>query len=288
MLLFLCSDTTNRQYCLIGYRTTEIPAVYYLEGPTKELVSPFKFILPSDKNMRTSQQSKDSLKTVQDIFLRSERSVLQGSPFVRLAGLSGAAAIAFAAFGKYFSENEEKKVKGTLAKMRLSSAIALADADLMEACLLEARMKKLASRLANATNKIEEAEKTKRINENIKELVMKQQMKKIFEKTNMYHFLHTFALLAAPLARKPALTGTLMIGGMTLYCGSGYYLALGGLRPLLMAVPSLQNQLGMGVAENRKETTNGDVANLNKSLVLLAIPYLGAIMLFAAWLTFLL
>ena len=238
--------------------------------------------------MRTSQQSKDSLKTVQDIFLRSERSVLQGSPFVRLAGLSGAAAIAFAAFGKYFSENEEKKVKGTLAKMRLSSAIALADADLMEACLLEARMKKLASSDANATNKIEEVGKTKRRNEKLEELLMKQRMKKMFEKTNMYHFLHTFALLAAPLARKPALTGTLMIGGMTLYCGSGYYLALGGLRPLLMAVPSLQNQLGRGVAENRKETTNGDVANLNKTLVLLAIPYLGAIMLFAAWLTFLL
>ena len=88
-MLFLCSDTTNRQYCLIAYRTSEISTLYYLEGPTKELVSPCKFILPSDKNMPTSQRSKDSLKTVQDIFLRSERSVLQGSPFVILAGFSG-------------------------------------------------------------------------------------------------------------------------------------------------------------------------------------------------------
>jgi len=228
--------------------------------------------------MPTSQRSKDSLKTVQDIFLRSERSVLQGSPFVRLAGLSGAAAIAFAAFGAYFSKNEEKKVKGTLAKMRLSSAIALADADLMEACLLEARMKKLASRLANATNKIEEAEKTKRINENIKELVMKQQMKKIFEKTNMYHFLHTFALLAAPLARKPALTGTLMIGGMTLNFGSAYYYALKG--PLLMAAPSG----GKGAAENIREFEQGKKTNGYTTVA----NRLGAIMIFVAWLTFVL
>lgn len=54
----------------------------------------------------------------------------------------------------------------------------------------------------------------------------KQQMKKVYDTANLYHFLHTFALLAVPLARKPVLTGTLMISGMTVFCGTNYYLAL--------------------------------------------------------------
>ena len=54
----------------------------------------------------------------------------------------------------------------------------------------------------------------------------KQAMKKVYDTANNYHFLHTFALLAVPLARKPILTGTLMIGGMTVFCGTNYYLAL--------------------------------------------------------------
>ena len=54
----------------------------------------------------------------------------------------------------------------------------------------------------------------------------KQAMKKVYDTANNYHFLHTFALLAVPLARKPVLTGTLMIGGMTVFCGTIYYHAL--------------------------------------------------------------
>ena len=121
-MLFLCSDTTNRQYCLIAYRTSEISTLYYLEGPTKELVSPFKFILPSDKNMRTSQQSKDSLKTVQDIFLRSERSVLQGSPFVRLAGFSGFSATVMMVYRNFLLENEKKGYDKAVAEAGLIEA----------------------------------------------------------------------------------------------------------------------------------------------------------------------
>ena len=85
---------------------------------------------------------------------------LQGSPFVRLAGLFGAAAVALGAYGAHSFPAE------------------------------------------------------------------KQAMKKVYDTANNYHFLHTFALLAVPLARKPVLTGTLMIGGMTVFCGTNYYLAL--------------------------------------------------------------
>ena len=202
-MLFLCSDTTNRQYCLIAYRTTEIPTLYYLEGLTKELVSPFKFILPSDKNMPTSQ-----------------RSVLQGSPFVRLAGFSGFSACVMLLYKNHLSTKLPEP--RTWAEMKLSL-----DKLLAEAGLLEARMKNLASSDADATNKIEEVEKTKRRIENNKEEVnkrtrrinelMKQQFNvTVYDYTNNCHFLHTFALFAAPLARKPALTGTLMFGGMIL------------------------------------------------------------------------
>jgi len=232
--------------------------------------------------MPTSQRSKDSLKTVQDIFLRSERSVLQGSPFVRLAGFSGFSATVLLV---YYIDFISKKENRTLAEMKLSS-----DKLVAEAGLLEARMKKLASSDADATNKIEEVEKTKRRIENINEEVKKrtrriienlneQQMKqKMFISINNCHLLQTFALLAAPLARKPALTGTLMFGGMILNCGSGYYHALKG--PLLMAAPSG----GKGAAENIREFEQGKKTNGYTTVA----NRLGAIMIFVAWLTFVL
>ncbi|KAL1380451.1 hypothetical protein pipiens_014185 [Culex pipiens pipiens] len=49
--------------------------------------------------------------------------------------------------------------------------------------------------------------------------------KSIFEMTNRYHFLHSLALLAAPLARKPYLTTILMTSGMVLFCGTCYYIS---------------------------------------------------------------
>ncbi|KAI8124603.1 hypothetical protein FF38_11088 [Lucilia cuprina] len=52
--------------------------------------------------------------------------------------------------------------------------------------------------------------------------------KAVFETANRFHFLHSFALLAMPLARRPALTGSLMAAGCLLFCGPMYYRALTG------------------------------------------------------------
>uniref|UniRef100_A0A023EIZ1 Uncharacterized protein n=1 Tax=Aedes albopictus TaxID=7160 RepID=A0A023EIZ1_AEDAL len=49
--------------------------------------------------------------------------------------------------------------------------------------------------------------------------------KDIFKMTNQYHFLHSLALLAAPLARKPYLTAAFLTSGMALFCGTCYYIS---------------------------------------------------------------
>ncbi|XP_058128463.1 transmembrane protein 256 homolog [Anopheles ziemanni] len=49
--------------------------------------------------------------------------------------------------------------------------------------------------------------------------------RQVFEMTNRYHFIHSLALLAAPLARRPYLTSLLLTSGMALFCGSCYYIA---------------------------------------------------------------
>lgn len=54
----------------------------------------------------------------------------------------------------------------------------------------------------------------------------KADMKKVYDTANFYHFIHTVALLAVPLSRKPVLTGALMVSGMTVFCGTIYYHAL--------------------------------------------------------------
>ena len=70
-------------------------------------------------------------------------------------------------------------------------------------------------------------------------------MKRVYDTANFYHFVHSLALFAVPLARRPALvsftksglltpshynfrlqSGTLMIGGMSIFCGTIYYHAL--------------------------------------------------------------
>lgn len=51
-------------------------------------------------------------------------------------------------------------------------------------------------------------------------------MKKVYDTANFYHFIHTLALLAVPLTNRPALTGTLMVTGTTIFCGTIYYHAL--------------------------------------------------------------
>ncbi|XP_017114356.1 transmembrane protein 256 homolog isoform X1 [Drosophila elegans] len=45
---------------------------------------------------------------------------------------------------------------------------------------------------------------------------------------NRIHFLHSFAMMAMPLAHYPLLTGTLMITGTLCFSGSMYYRALTG------------------------------------------------------------
>ncbi|EDW49433.1 transmembrane protein 256 homolog [Drosophila sechellia] len=45
---------------------------------------------------------------------------------------------------------------------------------------------------------------------------------------NRIHFLHSFAMMAMPLAHYPVFTGTLMITGMMLFSGCMYYRALTG------------------------------------------------------------
>jgi uncharacterized membrane protein YgdD (TMEM256/DUF423 family) len=55
-----------------------------------------------------------------------------------------------------------------------------------------------------------------------------QDRHKAFEVANRYHLIHSAALLALPLASKPRLSGSLMLGGMALFCGTCYYHALTG------------------------------------------------------------
>ncbi|XP_053670808.1 transmembrane protein 256 homolog [Anopheles nili] len=67
--------------------------------------------------------------------------------------------------------------------------------------------------------------------------VKERDPKQIFEMTNRYHFIHSLALLAAPLARRPVLTATLMGLGMTLFCGSCYYVAFSNDRRVVKLTP---------------------------------------------------
>ncbi|XP_039970415.1 transmembrane protein 256 homolog [Bactrocera neohumeralis] len=56
----------------------------------------------------------------------------------------------------------------------------------------------------------------------------KTESRTVFETANRFHFLHSFALLAMPLVRKPLLTGSLMAVGTILFSGVLYHRALTG------------------------------------------------------------
>ncbi|XP_063224630.1 transmembrane protein 256 homolog isoform X2 [Bacillus rossius redtenbacheri] len=90
--------------------------------------------------------------------------VLTGSPFIRLAGIFGASAVALGAYGAH---NVYPKEGG-------------------------------------------------------------EELKRIFETANRYHFLHSLALLGVPLCRWPKLSGSLLVLGMSVFCGTCYYHALSG------------------------------------------------------------
>lgn len=108
----------------------------------------------------SNQASSYILTSGSEIMPTFDKFVIQGSPFVRLAGLSGASAVALGAYGAHNFTAE------------------------------------------------------------------KQEMKKVYDTANFYHFVHTMALLAVPLTRRPALSGTLLVGGMSVFCGTIYYHAL--------------------------------------------------------------
>lgn len=64
-----------------------------------------------------------------------------------------------------------------------------------------------------------------------------EERKEAFDRANHYHCLHTLAILAAPLTRRPALVGTLLVVGTTVFCGSCYIYALTGNDAVKMAAP---------------------------------------------------
>lgn len=64
-----------------------------------------------------------------------------------------------------------------------------------------------------------------------------EDLKRIFETANRYHFLHTLALFGVPLSRWPKTSGTLMVTGMLLFCGTCYYHALTGKDELRRLTP---------------------------------------------------
>ncbi|XP_041974578.1 transmembrane protein 256 homolog [Aricia agestis] len=65
----------------------------------------------------------------------------------------------------------------------------------------------------------------------------KEDLKKIFETSNRFHFLHTLALMTVPLCRRPYIAGSFFIVGMGLFCGTCYYHAFTGERRLRRLTP---------------------------------------------------
>ncbi|KAL4705002.1 hypothetical protein ACJJTC_009790 [Scirpophaga incertulas] len=56
----------------------------------------------------------------------------------------------------------------------------------------------------------------------------KDDLRKIFDTANRFHFLHTLALVTVPLCKRPCVAGALFIVGMSLFCGTCYYHAFTG------------------------------------------------------------
>ncbi|XP_055853191.1 transmembrane protein 256 homolog isoform X2 [Episyrphus balteatus] len=65
----------------------------------------------------------------------------------------------------------------------------------------------------------------------------KGESKAIFETANRFHFFHSIALMAVPLAKRPVLTGSLMATGTLLFSGVLYYRALSGEKTLSRLAP---------------------------------------------------
>lgn len=65
----------------------------------------------------------------------------------------------------------------------------------------------------------------------------KEDLRKIFETSNRFHFLHTLALMTVPLCRRPYIAGSFFIAGMGLFCGTCYYHAFTGERKFRRLTP---------------------------------------------------
>jgi len=65
----------------------------------------------------------------------------------------------------------------------------------------------------------------------------REELKKIYETANRYHFLHSLALLGVPLCRWPKTSGSFLVLGMLLFCGTCYYHALTGRSELRWLTP---------------------------------------------------
>ncbi|XP_054712201.1 LOW QUALITY PROTEIN: transmembrane protein 256 homolog [Uloborus diversus] len=63
------------------------------------------------------------------------------------------------------------------------------------------------------------------------------ELKDVYRTANYYHFLHTLALLAVPLTRRPLLVGTLLTTGMSIFCGTCYAYALTGNKSIVRITP---------------------------------------------------
>ncbi|XP_043255679.1 transmembrane protein 256-like [Colletes gigas] len=61
--------------------------------------------------------------------------------------------------------------------------------------------------------------------------------KEVVETANRYHFFHSLALLGLPLCRKPFVTGTFLISGIVLFCGTNYYSAHTGDKQFNKVIP---------------------------------------------------
>ncbi|CAF1243487.1 unnamed protein product [Adineta ricciae] len=53
-----------------------------------------------------------------------------------------------------------------------------------------------------------------------------EELRRLFQLAQTYHLLHSVALLGLPLVSRPVITGSLLISGITLFCGPMYYHAI--------------------------------------------------------------
>ncbi|XP_059622153.1 transmembrane protein 256-like [Phlebotomus argentipes] len=61
--------------------------------------------------------------------------------------------------------------------------------------------------------------------------------RKAFDTANRYHLMHTLALMSIPIVRRPVLTASLFLTGMSLFCGTLYYRSLTGSQRLKKLAP---------------------------------------------------